>query len=74
MIGINVGKNRRANKLKSNLTGNVGPKSLIEAARITRECFVHIRKGDSIIFKCESSMRQKQLRVFKEMAYRKRKS
>lgn len=59
-------KNRRANKLKSNLTGNVGPKSLIEAARITRECFVHIREGDSIIFKCESSMRQKQIRVFKK--------
>ena len=59
-------KNKRANKLKFNLTGNVGTKSLIEAARITRKCFVHIQKGDSIIFKCESSMRKKQLRVFKK--------
>jgi hypothetical protein len=59
-------KNKRANKLKSNVTGNVGSKSLIEAARITRKCFVHIQKGDSIIFKCESSIRQKQLRVFKK--------
>ena len=59
-------RKKRANKLKSNRTGNVGTKSLIEAARITRKCFVHIQKGDSIIFKCESSMRQKQLRVFKK--------
>lgn len=59
-------KNKRAHKLKSNLTGHVGTKSLIEAARITRECFAYIQKGDSIIFKCESSMHQKQIRVFKK--------
>ena len=59
-------KNKRVNKIKSKLTGNVGAKSLIEAARITRKCFLHIQKGDSIIFKCESSIPKKQLRVFKK--------
>lgn len=62
----NKRKNKRARELSRKMTGSIGPGVFAHVMRITRQFYKELSPGDSITFKCESCVLDKQYRVFKK--------
>lgn len=70
MKQINQWMNRRSTtrvcRLDSSLTGRFGPKTQAIAIRQVRQWLTEIPAGDSICLRCESTLPEKQFRVWKK--------
>ena len=70
MKQINQWMNRRSTprvcRLDSSLTGKFGPKTQAIAIRQVRQWLTEIPAGDSICLRCESTLPEKQFRVWKK--------
>jgi hypothetical protein len=63
-------KNRRTRRLDGNLTGKAGNKVQALAIRALHEWLDYIPPGDSVVFRCEAAMPEKQFRVWKKWILR----
>jgi len=63
-------KNRRTRRLDGNLTGKSGNKVQALAIRALHQWIDYIPPGDSVVFRCEAAMPDKQFRVWKKWILR----
>jgi hypothetical protein len=63
-------KNRRTRRLDGNLTGKEGNRVQALAIRALHEWLDYIPPGDSVVFRCEAAMPDKQFRVWKKWILR----
>ena len=69
----NKRKNKRAKKLSMKLTGTLGPAVFAQIIRIARQFYKELKPGDSMCFRCESCVPEKQFRVYKKWLLEKEK-
>lgn len=63
-------KNRRTRQLDGKLTGKSGNKVQAIAVRVLRQWIDYIPPGDSVVFRCESAMPEKQFRIWSKWILR----
>lgn len=63
---LNERKNQRCKKLRNKLTGKYGPLTQAVAVRQLRKWFDELPCGDTLFFRCESVVSQKQFQVWEK--------